>query len=101
MKQYSYLYLGDTMPKKKQDNNYNTVKPVATSKQLNTNYFLHTLLTENSRYLIIQSQQWEHQRNVWNLLKINNKIFNFGVFIINFKQIPYSILVFPLLTLNK
>ena len=25
------------------------------------------------RYLLVQSKQWEHQNNVWNLFKINKK----------------------------
>ena len=26
-----------------------------------------------SRHLLVQSQQWKHQNNVWNLTKVNNK----------------------------
>ena len=26
-----------------------------------------------SRHLLVQSQQWKHQKNVWNMLKVNNK----------------------------
>ena len=26
-----------------------------------------------SRYLLVQSQQWKYQNNVWNLFKVNNK----------------------------
>ena len=26
-----------------------------------------------SRHLLVQSQQWKHQSNVWNMFKVNNK----------------------------
>ena len=32
-----------------------------------------------SRHLLIQSQQWKHQNNIWNLSRVN--------FIVNFEQI--------------
>ena len=28
-----------------------------------------------SRHLLVQSQQWKHQNNVWNLFKVNDKDF--------------------------
>ena len=58
------------------------------------------------RYLLVQSQQWKRQNNVWNLLKFANKdtrttTLTSCVFLINFEQISHNVLVFPLLTLNK
>ena len=29
--------------------------------------------TQTSRHLLVQSQQWRHQNNVWNLFQVNNK----------------------------
>ena len=29
--------------------------------------------TVTSRHLLVQSQQWKHQNNMWNLFKVNNK----------------------------
>ena len=64
-----------------------------------------------------QSQKWEHLSNVWNLFKVNNRNIRTrceicskltiktpkhcqwrysGVFIVNFKQISYTALGFPL-----
>ena len=47
------------------------------------------------RYLLVQSQQWKHQKSVWNLFKVNNII---GY--LNFEQISLMFVDF-LLTLNK
>ena len=55
-------------------------------------YFVQTNLPR--WHLLVQSQQWKHQNNAWNLFKS-------GVFIINFEQISHIPLVFPLLNLNK
>ena len=49
-------------------------------------------------YLLTQSQQLKHQNNVWNLLKVNSLS---GVIIFNFEQVSHTVLMFPLLTLNK
>ena len=49
--------------------------------------------------ILFQSQQWEHQNNVWNLFKINKK--ETGVFIVKSELIPHLVLVFLLLTLIK
>ena len=52
-------------------------------------------------------QQWKHQSNVLNLVKVNNKdtwttsMMLFGFFIFTFELISHNILVFPLLTLNE
>ena len=55
-------------------------------------------------HLIVKSQQWKHQNNMWNLLKVlkvNNKNTRFTsmtssvVFINNFEQISHISLVFP------
>ena len=48
--------------------------------------------------LYVQSQQWKHQNNVWNLFKVNLRS---GVFVANFEQISQIVLVFSLLTINK
>ena len=48
--------------------------------------------------LYLQSQQWKHQNNVWNLFKVNLRS---GVFVANFEQISQIVLVFSLLTINK
>ena len=37
----------------------------------------------HSRYLPVQSQQWKHQSNVWNLFKVNNKDANDVVHTLN------------------
>ena len=42
--------------------------------------------------LLVQSQQYKYQINVWNLFKVNNKVT---------RKISHIVLVFPLLTLNK
>ena len=51
-----------------------------------------------------------HQNNVWDLFKVNYKDLKtlewrhwrrYGVFLVNFEQIPHIALVFPLLTLNN
>ena len=26
-----------------------------------------------SQHLLVQNQQWKHQKNIWNLFKVNNK----------------------------
>ena len=66
------------------------------------------LLTKSTRrYLLVQSQQWKHQSNMWNLFYGNNKDTRTtqwrrcGVFSVTFEQIPHIIVVFLLLTLNK
>ena len=48
--------------------------------------------------LYVQSQQWKHQNNVWNLFKVNLRS---GVFVANFEQTSQIVLVFSLLTINK
>ena len=48
--------------------------------------------------LYVQSHQWKHQNNVWNLFKVNLRS---GVFVANFEQISQIVLVFSLLTINK
>ena len=48
--------------------------------------------------LYVQSQQWKHQNNVWNLFKVNLRS---SVFVANFEQISQIVLVFSLLTINK
>ena len=48
--------------------------------------------------LDVQSQQWKHQNNVWNLFKVNLRS---SVFVANFEQISQIVLVFSLLTINK
>ena len=46
-----------------------------------------------NRYLLVQSQQWKHQSNLWNLFKVNNKATErrqwsrSGVLIVNFEEI--------------
>ena len=50
------------------------------------------------RHLLVQSQQWKHQNNVWNKAR---RQWRCGVFIVNFEHISYIFLMFPLLTLNK
>ena len=37
------------------------------------------------------------------MFKVNNKetLYRFGVFVVNFEQIPHIVLVFPLLTLSR
>ena len=67
-----------------------------------------------SRNLLVQSQQWKHQKHLWNLLKVNNKDFRmtsvtfwrlycwlrtdftywFGVSIVNLGQVNTSWLYF-------
>ena len=47
------------------------------------------------RHLLVQSQQWKQQNNVWNLIKVNNRdnrdtrttLLTSGVFIVNFELI--------------
>ena len=56
-----------------------------------------------SSHLLVQSQQQKHQSNVWNLFKVNSKENNdvievlSVIFIVNFEQISYIVLVFLLL----
>ena len=52
------------------------------------------------RNLLVQSQLWKHQSNVWNLFKVKNK-YTSSVYIVNFEQNPNIVLVLPLLTLNQ
>ena len=58
-----------------------------------------------TRYLLVQSQQWKQQSNVWNLLTIKTpkrrQWYRFGAFVVNFEQISKIVLLFLLLTLNK
>ena len=60
-----------------------------------------------NRRLLVQSQQWKYQDNVWNLFKVNIKDTKWrhwrrsSVFIANFKQISHIDLKFPMSTLNK
>ena len=52
----------------------------------------------------IQSQQYKHQSNVWNMFKVNKKYTSTSLYfyiIVNFEHISHIVLVFPLLTLNK
>ena len=58
-------------------------------------------IANTSRHLLVQSQLWKHQNNVYKLFKVNNINTRTGVFIVNFEQILLIVLVFPLLTLNK
>ena len=60
---------------------------------------LISAIKSSSRHLPVQSQQWEHQSNVWNLFKVNNK--DTRTIITDFGQISHIVLVFPLLTLNN
>ena len=46
----------------------------------------------SSRHLLVKSQQWKHQNSVYNLFKVNYKETN---------TTSHSVLVFPLLTLNR
>ena len=55
------------------------------------------VLSFPSWYLLIQSQQYKYQNNVWILFKTNTKDI---VFIVNFEQISFIVLVFPF-TLNN
>ena len=60
-----------------------------------------------NRNLLVQSQQWKHQNDMWNLWKVNKKTAEqrhwrrSDVFIVNFEQISHILQVFLLLTLNK
>ena len=58
-----------------------------------------------NRHLIVQSQQWKQQNNVWNLFNISNKDTRTtsctGLFIVNLEQISHIVLVLTLLTLKK
>ena len=71
----------------------------------------HQLFQGHSKTIIkkrlpVQSEQWEHQENLWNMLKVNNKdtephhCRRSVVFIVNFKYFSYFFLVFLLLTFN-
>ena len=60
------------------------------------------------RHLIVQRQHSKHQKNMWNLFRVNNKdtrmksVRSFRcVFIANFEQIYYIFVVFLLFTLKK
>ena len=58
-----------------------------------------------TRYLLVQSQQWKQQSNVWNLLTIKTpkrrQWYRFGAFVVNFEQISKTVLLFLSLTLSK
>ena len=57
-----------------------------------------------SRHVLIQTEQWKHQNNVWNLFKVNKltrQWHHSAVLIINFEQISNIAVLFPLSTLNK
>ena len=57
----------------------------------------------SSRYLLVQSQQWKHQKKIcskWTI-KTQGRRHCSGVFIVNFEKISHIVLVFPLLTSNK
>ena len=60
-----------------------------------------------SRHILVQSQQWKHQSNVWNLFKVNDKDIGtaslnpFWCFMFNFEQISTIPLVFLLFILNQ
>ena len=61
-----------------------------------------------SRYLLVQSQEWKHQKNVWNLFKDNNKKDTInhvteGVlsFLLTFEQISLIVPVLLLMTSDK
>ena len=59
----------------------------------------------SSQHVLVQSQQWKHQNNKWNLFKVNNKdtrttndvfdIILVSFFIVNCEQILHIFLVFP------
>ena len=51
-----------------------------------------------STHLLVQSQKYKHQNNE---RFISSHWHRFGIFIANFEQISYFVLVFPLLALNK
>ena len=60
-----------------------------------TNYY-HTVQLPPRRQLLVQSQQWKHYSNIWNLFKVINKDTRttsmtspFGVFIVNFVPVFY------------
>ena len=70
----------------------------------------HFIIQLLSQHLLDQSHRWEHQMNVQDLLKVNNKApeeshwRHSGVFTLNSKHISHYalvFLVFLLLTLNK
>ena len=46
---------------------------------MNETFFKKLKTSLPSRHLLIQSQQWKHQNNIWNLSRVN--------FIVNFEQI--------------
>ena len=56
-----------------------------------------------SRHLLVQSQQWKHQSNVWSLFNFNNKDTRTTsmTYLINFEQISHIVLVFPFFPLIK
>ena len=60
-----------------------------------------------SRHLLVQSQQWKHQKNVWNLFKVKIEDTKrcqwprFGVIIVNFEYISHIVLVIQIVTLNR
>ena len=51
----------------------------------------------NSQHLLVQSQQGEHQYNVWNMFNVNNRYTSMKaqsvVLIVNFEKISHIILV--------
>ena len=63
--------------------------------------------TFSKQHFFVESQKRKHQNNVWNLLRLTFKIpgrhqwWPSGFFIADIKQISHTVLVFPLLMLNK
>ena len=41
---------------------------------LSLTFWISVNMLENSPYLLVQSQQWKHQNDVWNLFKVNDKV---------------------------
>ena len=66
-----------------------------------------------NRILVVQSQQWEHQNNVWSLFNVNNKYTRItfwclycqwrhsGFSIVNFKQILQNCFDFSFLAFEQ
>ena len=55
-----------------------------------------------SQHLLVQIQQWKHEEDVLNMIKVHGKeTKTTSVFIINFEQISDISLVFPLSAMNK
>ena len=65
----------------------------------NTPETLISAIKPPSQHLTVQSQQWEHESNVWNLFKVNIK--DIRTIIADLGQISHIVLVFPLLILNN